>query len=97
MNGLRRRLLALEGGPRGQFDDLSDGDLAERLNEIYSQLRPFGYDYANIDPSNPSTLELQMMILATTRWLHGEETDLKRPQNNENIMTQSMGEHHAQC
>ena len=95
MNGLRRRLLALEGGPREPFDDLSDGDLAERLNEIYSQLRPFGYDYANIDPSNPSTLELQMMILATTRWLHGEESDLSRPENTENTRTQPIGVHHA--
>ena len=95
MNGLRRRLLALEGGPRGPFDDLSDGELAERLNEIYAQLRPFGYDYADIDPSNPDTLELQMMILATTRWLHGEEADLNRPQATENIMTQSVGDHYA--
>ena len=97
MNGLRRRLLALEGGPRGPFDDLSDGDLAERLNEIYSLLRPFGYDYTDIDPSNPDTLELQMMILATTRWLHGEESDLSHPQDTENVKTQSIGEHHAQC
>lgn len=73
MRSIGKRLLALEGGPRGQFDDLSDGDLAERLNEIYAQLRPLGYDYADIDPSNPRTLELQMMILATTRWLHGED------------------------
>ena len=95
MNGLRRRLLALEGGPRGPCDDLSDGELAERLNEIFSQLRPFGYDYADIDPSNPDTLELQMMILATTRWLHGEESDLSRPENTENTRTQPIGVHHA--
>ena len=44
MRSIGKRLLALEGGPRGQFDDLSDGELAERLNEIYAQLRPFGYD-----------------------------------------------------
>ena len=97
MRSIGKRLLALEGGPRGQYDDLSDGELAERLNEIYSQLRPFGYDYADINLSNPDTLELQMMILATTRWLHGEEADLNRPQNTENIMTQSSGERHAQC
>ena len=73
MRSIGKRLLALEGGPRGQFDDLSDSELAERLNEIYSQLLPFGYDYTNIDPSNPDTLELQMMILASTRWLHAED------------------------
>ena len=73
MRSIGKRLLALEGGPRGQFDDLSDGELAERLNEIYSQLRPFGFDYADINPSNPDTVELQMMILATTRCLHGED------------------------
>ena len=97
MNGLRRRLLALEGGPPGPFDDLSDGELAERLNETYAQLRPLGFAYADINPSNPDTLELQMMILATTRWLHGEDADLKCPQNTENVMTQSIGEHHAEC
>ena len=95
MNGLRRRLLALEGGPRGPFDDLSDGELAERLNEIFSQLRPFGYDYEDIDPSNPDTLELQMMILATTRWLHGKEPDLSRFRNTENTITESIGAHNA--
>ena len=95
MRSISKRLLALEGGPRGPFDDLSDGELAGRLNEIYAQLRPFGYDYADIDPSNPDTLKLQMMILATTRWLHGEDADLKRPANTENIMTQSIGEDHA--
>ena len=97
MRSIGKRLLALEGGPRGQYDDLSDGELAERINEIYAQLRPFGYDYADIDPSNPDTLELQMMILATTRWLHGEDAGLKRPENTENIITQSIGEHHAPC
>ena len=95
MRSISKRLLALEGGPRGPFDDLSDGELAERLNEIYAQLRPFGYDYADIDPSNPDTLELQMMILATTRWLHGEESDLSRPENTENTRTQPIGVHHA--
>ena len=73
MRSLGKRLRALEGGPRGPFDDLSDGELAERLNETYSLLRPFGYDYTDIDPRNPDTLDLQMMILATTRWLHGED------------------------
>ena len=95
MRSIGKRLLALEGGPRGQFDDLSDSELAERLNDIYAQLLPFGYDYSDIDPSNPSTLELQMMILATTRWLHGEESDTNRLQNTESIRTQSIGEHHA--
>ena len=97
MRSIGKRLLALEGGPRGQFDDLSDGELTERLNEIYSQLRPFGYDYADLDPSNPDTLELQMMILATTRWLHGEESDSSQPQHTGNIITQSIGEHYALC
>ena len=97
MRSIGKRLLALEGGPRGQFDDLSDGELAERINEIYAQLRPSGYDYADIDPSNPDTLELQMMILATTRWVHGEESDSIRPENTENTTMQSIGEHHAQC
>ena len=73
MRSISKRLLALEGGPRGQFDDLSDGELAERINEVYARLRPFGYDYTDIDPSSPDTLELQMMILATARWLHGED------------------------
>ena len=73
MRSIGKRLLALEGGPRGLYDDLCDSELAERLNEIYSQLRPFGYDYADINPSNPDTVELQMMILASTRWLHGED------------------------
>ena len=95
MNGLRRRLLALEGGPRGPFDDLSDGELADRINEIYAQLRRFGYDYTDIDPSNTDTLELQMMILATTRWLRGEESDSNRLQNTENVSTHSIGGHHA--
>ena len=95
MRSIGKRLLALEGGPRGLFDDLSDRELAERLNDIYAQLLPFGYDYSDIDPSNPSTLELQMMILATTRWLHGEESDTNRLQNTESIRTQSIGEHHA--
>lgn len=97
MRSIGKRLLALEGGPRGQFDDLIDSDLAERLNELYSQLRPFGYDYADVDPSNPDTLELQMMILATTRWLHGEDADLKRPANTKNVITQAIGNHCAQC
>ena len=74
MRSIGKRLLALEGGPHGPFDDLSDGELAERINEIFAQLRPFGYDYTDIDPANPDTGELQMMILATTRWLHGEES-----------------------
>ena len=73
MRSIGKRLLAPEGGPRGQFDDLSDRELAERLNEISSQIRPFGYDYADIDPGNPNTLKLQIMILATTRWLQGED------------------------
>ena len=73
MRSIGKRLLALEGGPRGPFDDLSDGEIAERINEIYAQLRPFGYDYTEIDPANPDTGELQRMMLATMRWLHGEE------------------------
>lgn len=73
MKSIGKRLQALEGGPRGQYDDLSDGELAERLNETYAHLRPFGYDYADIDPTNPGPFELQTMILATTRWLHGED------------------------
>ena len=95
MRSIGKRLLALEGGPRGQFDDLSDGELAERINEIYAQLRPSGYDYADIDPSNPDTLELQMMILATTRWLHGEDSDLSRFQNTENTTIEPIGAHNA--
>ena len=71
---MAKRLLALEGGLRGPFDDLPDAQLVERINEIYAQLRPFGYDNRDIDPANPDAGELQRMILATTRWLHGEET-----------------------
>ena len=96
IRSIGKRLLALEGGPRGQFDDLSDSEIAERLNEIYAQLRPFGYDNTEIDPGNPDTLELQMMILATTRWLHAEETVSSRFQNTENIIMQSIGDYHAQ-
>ena len=88
MRSIGNRLLALEGGLRGQFDDLSDGELAERLNEIYSQLRSFGYDFADIYPPNPSTLELQMMI---TQWLHGEESDPNRFQDTENTTTEPIG------
>ena len=73
MRSIGKRLRALEGGPRGPFDDLSDGELAERINATYAQLRPFGYDYTDIDPANIDTGELQRMMLATTRWLHGEE------------------------
>ena len=73
MRSISKRLLVLEGGPRGPFDDLSDGELAERINEIYAQLRPFGYNYTDIDPADPDAGELQKMMLATTRWLHGEE------------------------
>ena len=97
MRSIGKRLLALEGGPRGPFDDLSDGELAERINATYAQLRTFGYSYTNIDPANPDTLELQMMILATMSWLHGEESDSIRPENTENTTMQSIGEHHAQC
>ena len=53
MRSISKRLLVLEGGPRGPFDDLSDGELAERINEIYAQLRPFGYDYTDINPAKP--------------------------------------------
>ena len=73
MRSIGKRLLVLEGGPRGPFDDSSDSELAERLNEIYGQLRHFGYSYTNIDPANPDGGELQRMISATTRWLHGEQ------------------------
>ena len=73
MRSIGKRLLALEGGPRGPFDDLSDGELAERINATYAQLRTFGYSYTNIDPANPDGGELQRMISATTRWLHGED------------------------
>ena len=73
MRSIGKRLLVLEGGPRGPFDDLSDGELAERINEIYGQLRPSGYGYTDIDPANIDTAELQRMISATTRWLHGED------------------------
>ena len=73
MRSIGKRLLVLEGSPRGPFDDLSDGELAERINEIYVQLRPFGYDYTDIDPANIDTAELQRMILTTMRWLHGED------------------------
>lgn len=69
------RLLALEGGLRRPFDDLSDAQLVERINERYAQLRPFGYDYTDIDPANIDTAELQRMMLATTRWLHSEEAN----------------------
>ena len=95
MRSIGKRLLALEGGPRGPFDDLSDGELAERINATYAQLRTFGYSYTNIDPANPDTLELQMMILATTRWLHGKEPDLSRFRNTENTITESIGAHNA--
>ena len=74
MRLMAKRLLALEGGLRGPFDDLSDAQLAERINKIYGQLRPFGYDCTDIDPANIDTAELQRMILATTRWLRGEAT-----------------------
>ena len=74
MRSIGKRLLVLEGGPRRPFDDLSDGELAERINATYAQLRPFGYDYTDIDPANIDTAELQRMMLATTRWLHGEES-----------------------
>ena len=73
MRSIGKRLTVLEGGPRGPFDDLSDGDLADRINEIYAQLRPFGYDYTDIDPANPDGGALQRMISATTRWLHSED------------------------
>ena len=73
MRSISKRLLVLEGGPRGPFDDSSDSELAERINEIYAQLRPFGYDYTDIDPVNPDAGELQTMILTTTRWLHDED------------------------
>ena len=73
MRSIGKRLLVLEGGPREAFDDLSDAQLAERINATYAQLRPFGYDYTEIDPANIDTDELQRMMLATTRWLHGEE------------------------
>ena len=70
MRLMGKRLLALEGGLRRPFDDLSDAQLVERINERYAQLRPFGYDYTDIDPANIDTAELQRMMLATTRWLH---------------------------
>ena len=73
MRSIGKRLLVLEGGPRGPFDDSSDSELAERLNEIYGQLRHFGYDYTDIDPANPDAGELQRMMLTTMRWLHGED------------------------
>ena len=73
MRSISKRLLVLEGGPRGPFDDLSDCELAERINEIYAQLRPFGFNYTDIDPAKPDAGELQRMISATTRWLHGED------------------------
>ena len=73
MRLMGKRLLALEGGLRGPFGDLSDAQLAERINATYAQLRPFGFEYTDIDPANIDTGELQRMMLATTRWLHGEE------------------------
>lgn len=73
MRLMGKRLLALEGGPCGPFDDLSDVQLAEWINATYAQLRPFGFEYTDIDPANIDTGELQRIMLATTRWLHGEE------------------------
>ena len=73
MRLIGKRLLALEGGLHGPFDDLSDGELADRINEIYAQLRPFGFDYTDIDPANPDVGELQRMILTITRRLHAED------------------------
>lgn len=72
MKSLARRLQALEGGQGSTYDDWSDAQIIDRLNEITVQLRPFGFDLPLLDggPDDAERLRVTQSILEQSKGLY---------------------------
>lgn len=66
MKTLSKRLAALEGVRASVYDHWTDEQLIDRLNEITTQLRPFGLDFPMLDggPDDLERLRITRQMLA---------------------------------
>ena len=67
MKSLAKRLRALEGGRGSSYDDWSDAELLDRINELTVQLRPYGLDFPLLDGGSEDAERLRVTIKMLTQ------------------------------
>ena len=72
MRSLAKRLRALEGGRGSSYDDWSDAELIDRINELTLQLRPYGLNFPLLDggPDDVERLRASNEILQSDACRH---------------------------
>lgn len=67
MKSLAKRLQVLEAGRDSSYDDWSDAELLDRINELTVQLRPYGLDFPLLDGGSEDAERLRVTIKMLTQ------------------------------
>ena len=67
MKSLAKRLQVLEAGRDSSYDNWSDAELLDRINELTVQLRPYGLDSPLLDGGSEDAERLRVTIKMLTQ------------------------------